>query len=66
MDYSVIENYLSRVAESRVYDAPVWKSAQGGAPAISYLDGGMLAALYSLYRRTGDKKYLNYLDGWNL
>ncbi len=22
MDYSVIENYLSRVAESRVYDAP--------------------------------------------
>ncbi len=64
MDYSVIENYLSRVAESRVYDAPVWKSAQGGAPAISYLDGGMLAALYSLYRRTGDKKYLNYLDGY--
>lgn len=64
MDYTIIEKYLGRITDESTPEAPLWKNADGAAPAVTRLDGCMLTALYSLYRRTGDKKYLAFLDNY--
>ena len=51
MDYSVIDRYIDRLRH--------------GKPAgWNYIDGCMLTSLYSIYKLTGDKKYLEFINNF--
>lgn len=67
MDYTVIEKYIDRLIEDTTPDAPVWNIENikhGKAPGWNYIDGCMMTSLYSIYRLTGDKKYLRFIDNF--
>ncbi len=65
MDYSLIDKYIDRLIEDTVPAAPIWNIEnikQGKKPAWNYIDGCMMTSLYTIYRQTGDKKYLDFID----
>ena len=67
MDYSVIDRYIDRLIAETTPDAPVWniENIRHGKPAgWNYIDGCMLTSLYSIYKLTGDKKYLEFIDNF--
>lgn len=67
MDYSVIDRYIDRLIEESTPDAPVWNIEnikKGKQPAWNYIDGCMMTSLYSLYKLTGDRKYLEFVDNF--
>jgi len=65
MDYSVIDKYIDRLISDTTPEAPVWniENIKHGKPAgWNYIDGCMMTSLYSIYKLTGDKKYLEFID----
>ncbi len=65
MDYSVIDRYIDRLIADTTPDAPIWNIENirhGKAPAWNYIDGCMMTSLYSIYKLTGNKKYLSFID----
>lgn len=65
MDYSVIERYIDRLVDETTPDAPIWNIEninQGKEPGWNYIDGCMLTSLYTIYKLTGKRKYLNFID----
>ena len=67
MDYSVIDRYIDRLIAETTPDAPVWNIENirhGKKAGWNYIDGCMMKSLYSLYKLTGDKKYLNFVDNF--
>ncbi len=67
MDYSVIDRYIDRLIADTTPDAPVWNIENikhGKPPAWNYIDGCMMTSLYSIYKLTGNKKYLDFIDGF--
>lgn len=67
MDYSVIDRYIDRLIDDSTPDKPVWNIENikhGKAPGWNYIDGCMMTSLYSIYEQTGDRKYLNFIDGF--
>lgn len=65
MDYSVIDEYINRLIDDTPPAAPVWniENIKHGKPAAwNYIDGCMMTSLYSIYRQTGEKKYLEFID----
>lgn len=65
MDYSVIDRYIDRLIDDSTPQAPVWNIENikhGKAPGWNYIDGCMMTSLYTLYRLTGNKKYLGFVD----
>lgn len=65
MDYSIIDRYIDRLIKDTSPEAPVWNIEnirQGKKPAWNYIDGCMMTSLYSIYRQTGDRKYLDFID----
>lgn len=65
MDYSVIERYIDRLIEDTTPDAPIWNIENikhGKEPGWNYIDGCMMTSLYSIYKLTGNKKYLEFID----
>jgi len=67
MDYSVIDKYIDRLIDETTPDAPIWNIEsikQGKAPAWNYIDGCMMTSLYSIYRQTGKKRYLDFIDNF--
>ncbi|MDE7300826.1 MAG: glycoside hydrolase family 88 protein, partial [Clostridia bacterium] len=65
MDYQIIDKYINRLIEDTKPEAPIWNIEnirQGKAPAWNYIDGCMMTSLYSIYKQTGDKKYLDFID----
>ncbi len=65
MDYSVIDRYINRLIEESTPDAPIWNIEniqKGKEPAWNYIDGCMMTSLYNIYRLTGNKKYLDFVD----
>jgi len=65
MDYSVIDRYIDRLIDETTPDAPIWNIEnirQGKEPAWNYIDGCMMTSLYTIYKLTGDKKYLEFID----
>ncbi len=67
MNYRVIDAYIERLIAETKPEAPIWNIEnirQGKAPAWNYIDGCMMTSLYSIYLQTGDKKYLEFIDGF--
>lgn len=67
MDYSVIDRYIDRLIAETTPDAPVWniENIRHGKPAgWNYIDGCMLTSLYSIYKLTGDRKYLEFINNF--
>lgn len=67
MDYSVIDRYIDRLIDDTTPDKPIWniENIKHGKPAAwNYIDGCMMTSLYSIYKQTGRKKYLEFIDGF--
>ncbi len=67
MDYTIIDRYIDRLINDTTPDAPVWNIENlqhGKKPGWNYIDGCMMTSLYAIYKQTGDKKYLNFIDGF--
>lgn len=67
MDYQIIEEYIDRLIADSAPDAPVWNIENirhGKAPAWNYIDGCMMTSLYTIYKLTGNKKYLTFIDNF--
>ena len=67
MDYSIIDRYIDRLIADTKPEAPVWNIENirhGKPPAWNYIDGCMMTSLYSIYRSTGDKKYLDFIENF--
>lgn len=67
MDYSVIDRYIDRLIEESTPDAPIWNIEnirKGKEPAWNYIDGCMMTSLYTIYRLTGNRKYLDFIDNF--
>ncbi len=65
MDYGIIDKYIDRLIEDTKPEAPIWNIENirhGKAPAWNYIDGCMMTSLYTIYKLTGDKKYLDFID----
>ena len=65
MNYDIIDKYIQRLIEETKPEAPVWNIENirlGKKPAWNYIDGCMMTSLYSIYKQTGDKKYLDFID----
>lgn len=65
MDYSVIDRYIDRLIDETTPDAPIWniENIKHGKPAAwNYIDGCMMTSLYTIYKQTGEKKYLEFID----
>ncbi|MDE6613554.1 MAG: glycoside hydrolase family 88 protein, partial [Clostridia bacterium] len=67
MDYSVIDRYIDRLMADTTPDKPIWniENIKHGKPAAwNYIDGCMMTSLYSIYRQTGKKSYLEFIDNF--
>lgn len=67
MNYSVIDRYIDRLIEESTPDAPIWNIEnirKGKEPAWNYIDGCMMTSLYTIYRLTGNRKYLDFIDNF--
>lgn len=65
MNFEIIDKYIDGLIADTKPEAPVWNIEnirQGKKPAWNYIDGCMMTSLYSIYKQTGDKKYLNFID----
>ena len=65
MDYSVIDRYIDRLIDDTKPEAPIWNIENikhGKAPGWNYIDGCMMTSLYTIYRQTGNKKYIDFID----
>ncbi|MGN1373365.1 MAG: glycoside hydrolase family 105 protein [Candidatus Coproplasma sp.] len=67
MNYEIIDKYIDRLIADTKPEAPIWNIEnirQGKKPAWNYIDGCMMTSLYSIYKQTGDKKYLDFIDSF--
>ncbi len=65
MNYSIIDKYIDRLIDETKPEAPIWNIENirlGKQPAWNYIDGCMMTSLYSIYKQSGDKKYLDFID----
>lgn len=65
MKYDVIDKYIDRLIDETKPEAPIWNIENirlGKKPAWNYIDGCMMTSLYTIYKQTGDKKYLDFID----
>lgn len=65
MDYTLIDKYIDRLIADTTPDKPVWNIENlqhGKQPGWNYIDGCMMTSLYTIYKQTGDKKYLDFID----
>ncbi|MGN0807218.1 MAG: glycoside hydrolase family 105 protein [Candidatus Coproplasma sp.] len=67
MNYEIIDRYIDRLIADTKPEAPIWNIEnirQGKKPAWNYIDGCMMTSLYTIYKQTGDKKYLDFIDSF--
>lgn len=67
MDYSIIDKYIDRLIEDTKPEAPIWNIENirhGKKPAWNYIDGCMMTSLYTIYKQTGNQKYLEFIDSF--
>ncbi len=67
MNYSIIDKYIDRLIEETKPEAPIWNIENiqmGKKPAWNYIDGCMMTSLYSIYKLSGEKKYLDFIDNF--
>ena len=62
MNYQIIDRYIDRLIAETTPDAPIWNIENirhGKKPGWNYIDGCMMTSLYTIYKQTGDRKYLD-------
>ena len=62
-----IQNYIEYLLDNSSAEAPMWNIEQirSGKPnKWNYIDGCMINAVLSLYEFTGEKRYLDFADGF--
>ena len=65
MDYSIIDKYIDRLIDDTTPDKPIWNIENikhGKEPGWNYIDGCMMTSLYTIYKQTGKKKYIDFID----
>ena len=65
--YEAVDRYIDHILESSTPEKPVWnieQIRQGKKPSWNYIDGCMLISLVTLYKKTGEKKYLNFVKNF--
>lgn len=65
MNYQIIDRYIDRLIAETTPDAPIWNIENirhGKKPGWNYIDGCMMTSLYTIYKQTGDRKYLDFID----
>ena len=65
MDYSIIDRYIDRLIDDTTPEAPIWNIEyikHGRKAAWNYIDGCMMTSLYTIYKQTGKKKYIEFID----
>ena len=65
IDYSIIDRYIDRLIDDTTPDKPIWNIENikhGKAPCWNYIDGCMMTSLYTIYKQTGKKKYIDFID----
>ena len=65
MNYEIIDKYIDRLIDETKPEAPIWNIENirlGKKPAWNYIDGCMMTSLYSIYKLSGNKKYLDFID----
>lgn len=63
----VIENYIEMIMRKSTPEYPIWnieKIREGKKATWDYIDGCMIKAVLEMYSITGDKKYLEFADGY--
>ena len=64
-DYSIIDKYIDRLIDDTTPDKPIWNIENikhGKEPGWNYIDGCMMTSLYTIYKQTGKKKYIDFID----
>lgn len=67
MSFEIIDKYIDRLIEDTKPEAPIWNIENirhGKRPDWNYIDGCMMTSLYTIYKQSGDKKYLNFIDNF--
>lgn len=67
MKYELIEKYIDRLIDETKPEAPIWNIEnirQGKPAAWNYIDGCMMTSLYSIYKQSGDRKYIDFIDSF--
>ncbi len=62
--YKAVDRYIDSLLASSTPEKPVWnieQIRQGKKPSWNYIDGCMLISLITLYKKTGDKKYFDFV-----
>ncbi len=65
--YKAVDRYIDSLLVSSTPEKPVWnieQIRQGKKPSWNYIDGCMLISLITLYKKTGDKKYFNFVKNF--
>ena len=65
INYSIIDSYIDRLIDDTTPDKPIWNIENikhGKEPGWNYIDGCMMTSLYTIYKQTGKKKYIDFID----
>ncbi len=65
MNYEIIDRYIDRLIDDTKPEAPIWNIENirhGKKPGWNYIDGCMMTSLYPIYKMTGTKKYIDFID----
>lgn len=67
MSYEIIDKYIDRLIAETTPDKPIWNIENirlGKKAGWNYIDGCMMTSLYSIYKLSGNKKYLDFIDNF--
>ena len=65
--YASLDQYIDRLIRESTPERSIWnveKLRGGGSASWNYVDGCMMTALLSLYEITGEKRFLDFTDGF--
>lgn len=65
--YEAVDRYIDLIINSSTPEKPVWNIEsirQGKKPSWNYIDGCMLISLITLYKKTGENKYLDFVKNF--
>ncbi len=65
--YEAVDRYIDLILANSTPEKPVWnieQIRQGKKPSWNYIDGCMLISLITLYKKTDDKKYFDFVKNF--
>lgn len=67
MGYNAINGYIDRLISEGSPNKPVWNIEfirQNKKPSFNYIDGCMMISLINIYKKTGEKKYIDFVKNY--